>query len=179
MNIGQSCGSLPATAAKSRLLSAVFLAATPAVACAPASQVFQVSHLHSLLLQARRTPCPAALACHAGRRCEALTPAALCALRQLDPASHDLHMRLLRFDDQLAELASRRGLLVRFVVQHSARSGVGARQVRLLPLQVHRRALRELARVLPCCRDHCRGRPSPCWHAPALLQPPESGAHAL
>ncbi|KAL4450212.1 hypothetical protein ABPG77_010881 [Micractinium sp. CCAP 211/92] len=73
-----------------------------------------------------------ALAWHAGRRCEALTPAALCALRQLDPASHDLHMRLLRFDDQLAELASRRGLLVRFVVQHSARSGGGARQEPLL-----------------------------------------------
>lgn len=73
----------------------------------------------------------AAPARHAGRACEPLTPAALGALRQLDPAAHDLHLRLLRFDDRLAELASRRGLLVRFVLQHSARNaGSGVQQVR-------------------------------------------------
>lgn len=46
-----------------------------------------------------------------------LNQAALQALRGQDAQSHDHTLRLLAFDDRLAELASQRGLLVKFVVK--------------------------------------------------------------
>jgi hypothetical protein len=42
-------------------------------------------------------------------------------LAQQDAASQAQHLKVLRFDDQLAELATRRGLLVTFHIRTTAR----------------------------------------------------------
>ncbi|PSC74212.1 Ribulose bisphosphate carboxylase oxygenase chloroplastic [Micractinium conductrix] len=60
---------------------------------------------------------PPAPPLHPRRALPPLTPAALAALARQDAAAHALHLRLLRFDDQLADLASERALLVRFHVR--------------------------------------------------------------
>ncbi|GAB4822586.1 hypothetical protein N2152v2_009632 [Parachlorella kessleri] len=46
-----------------------------------------------------------------------LNSLAMQTLASQDAASHDQYLKLLRFDDQIAELASRRGLLVRFLIK--------------------------------------------------------------
>jgi hypothetical protein len=46
-----------------------------------------------------------------------LSARALAVLARQDAALYDQHLRLMRFDEALADLASRRGLLVRFHVK--------------------------------------------------------------
>ncbi|KAI3429727.1 hypothetical protein D9Q98_010042 [Chlorella vulgaris] len=48
---------------------------------------------------------------------EVLSARALAVLARQDAAMYDQHLRLMRFDEALADLASRRGLLVRFHVK--------------------------------------------------------------
>lgn len=50
---------------------------------------------------------------------EPLTPQALEVLAEKDAALYDQHLRIMRFDDALAEVASRRGLLMRFHIKSS------------------------------------------------------------
>lgn len=73
------------------------------------------------------SPLPAAAVLLEPRRAEPLSAEALGVLARQDAAAHDQYLRLLRFDDRLAELASQRGLLVRFHVRairtHQAQVG--------------------------------------------------------
>lgn len=90
-----------------------------------ASPPVSTSSVPSCLCAPPPTPAPDLLGA-AGERFEArtaqpLTAEALAALARQDAASHDQYLRLMCFDDRLAELASQRGLLVRFHV-HAIRA---------------------------------------------------------
>jgi hypothetical protein len=59
----------------------------------------------------------------AAKQTEPLNSVAMQTLASQDAASHDQYLKLLRFDDQIAELASRRGVPQDYWVLLGGRAG--------------------------------------------------------